>query len=99
MTLCASRHEALMLAAASPAAPELLLLDYRLTDGTGPRLVPELFEAWGVEVPVLVISAEPDTSVRREIAAKGWAFLPKPISAPKLRALMTYLLTRSAASA
>jgi histidine kinase len=95
--LASSAQEALRLAAQGGAIPDLLLLDYRLPDGKGPELVPELFRQWGSEVPVLVMSAEPDAAVRENVQASGWSFLAKPVSPSKLRAALTHLLMRRAA--
>jgi histidine kinase len=96
--LASSKEEALRLADQRSAAPDLLLLDYRLPDGSGPELVPELFRRWGSEVPVIVISAERDRVVRERIQASGWGFLAKPVNPSKLRAAVTHMLMRSAAS-
>ena len=97
--LAASREEALRLAEQASAAPDVLLLDYRLPDGSGPEFVPELFRRWATEVPVIVISAERDAAVRERVQANGWGFLAKPVNPSKLRAAVTQMLMRSAASA
>lgn len=96
--LAASREEALRLAEQDPTAPDMLLLDYRLPDGSGPEIVPELFRRWGTEVPVIVISAERDAAVRERVQTNGWGFLAKPVNPSKLRAAVTHMLMRSAAS-
>ncbi|MBW4050919.1 MAG: response regulator [Proteobacteria bacterium] len=96
VVLASSGEEALRVAAEDAQAPDLLLLDYRLPDGTGPEWVPELFRMWGAEVPVLVVSAERDPAVRQKIQANGWGFLAKPASPSKLRAAVAHMLTRSA---
>src|SRR6185312_1322080 len=92
VTLASSREEALQLANQSVWAPDLLLLDYRLPDDSGPEIVPELFRRWGVEVPVIVISAERDAAVREGVRARGWGFLAKPVKPSKLRAAVTHML-------
>lgn len=99
VVLASSGEEALRLAQQAGSAPDLLLLDYRLSDGSGPEFVPELFRRWGAEVPVIVISAERDPAVREKIRANGWGFLAKPVNPSKLRAAVTHMLLRSAASA
>jgi len=98
VTLAASGEEALRLAAQEPAAPDLLLLDYRLPDGSGPEVVPELFRSWGTEVPVIVISAERDGAVRDRVQANGWGFLAKPVNPSKLRAAVTHMLMKGTVS-
>ncbi len=97
VTLASSREEALRLAEQGSGAPNLLLLDYRLPDGHGPEVVPELFRRWGAEAPVIVISAERDAAVRERVQANGWGFLAKPVNAAKLRAAVTHMLLKSAA--
>jgi signal transduction histidine kinase/CheY-like chemotaxis protein len=97
LVLTSSGEEAVRLANPQ-STPDLLLLDYRLPDGSGPEFVAELVRRWGVEVPVIVVSAERDPAVREGIQARGWAFLPKPVSPAKLRAAATHMLLRTAAS-
>ena len=95
--LARSAEEALRLAQQGPA-PDVLLLDYRLPDGSGPEFVPELFRRWGSDVPVIVISAERDPAVRARARSSGWGFLAKPINPSKLRAAITHVLMKSTAS-
>jgi histidine kinase len=97
--LASDGEEALRLAEQSSAAPDVLLLDYRLPDGSGPEFVPELFRRWGTEVPVIVISAERDAAVRESVQANGWGFLAKPVNPSKLRAAVTHMLMKSSVSA
>jgi signal transduction histidine kinase/CheY-like chemotaxis protein len=99
VVLAATGAEALSLAQERPSAPDLLLLDYRLPDGNGPQIAADLFRRWGTEVPVMIISAERDAAVRAEVLEKGWGFLAKPVNPSKLRAAVTHLLLKSAASA
>jgi signal transduction histidine kinase/CheY-like chemotaxis protein len=99
VVLSASAEEALRAADRHAGAPDLLLLDHRLPDGSGPEVVPELFRRWGTEVPVIMISAERDPAIRQKVEANGWRFLPKPVNPSKLRAAVTHMLMRSAASA
>ena len=97
--LASDGKEALRFAEQSATAPDLLLLDYRLPDGSGPEFVPELFRRWGTEVPVIVISAERDAAIRESVQASGWGFLAKPVNPSKLRAVVTHMLLKSTASA
>lgn len=92
VTLLGSAEAAL---ASTTGTPDLVLLDHRLGSVTGAELMPSLFARWGREPPVIVISAEREAA--SEVAATaGWAFLPKPVRPPALRALMRQLLLRSA---
>ena len=99
VVLAGSGQEVLRLANPEAGVPDLLLLDYRLPDGSGPDFVPELLRKWGAEVPVIVISAERDPAVREDILRRGWGFLAKPVSPSKLRAAVTHMLLRSTAPA
>jgi signal transduction histidine kinase/ActR/RegA family two-component response regulator len=98
VTLASSAEEALRLADQAAAAPDLLLLDYQLPDGSGPEVVPELFRRWGAEAPVIVISAERDATLRERVQANGWGFLAKPVNPARLRAAVTHMLLKSAAA-
>jgi signal transduction histidine kinase len=99
VVLAASAEEALRAADRSSTAPDLLLLDHRLPDGSGPEVVPELFRRWGAQVPVIMLSAERDPVLREKAQANGWGFLPKPVNPAKLRAAVTHMLMKSAVSA
>jgi histidine kinase len=99
VVLAASAEEALRIATEDCRAPDLLLLDHRLPDGSGPDVVPELFRRWGTEVPVIMLSAERDPALREQAQAKGWGFLAKPVNPAKLRAVVTHAVMKSVASA
>ncbi|HRO25827.1 MAG TPA: PAS-domain containing protein [Luteimonas sp.] len=83
------------LAAADPAqAPQILLLDLRMGDMDGPALYQDLCVRWGQAPPVILVTAERDEALQREVAERGWGFLAKPVRAPALRALMSQMLLR-----
>lgn len=85
------------LAAAMPGmAPELLLLDVRLGDVTGPALYPQLVERWGQAPPVILITAERDEAIQQLAREHDWGLLPKPVRPPALRALMMQTRLRHA---
>jgi len=63
--------------------PEAILVDQRLGAGkTGPEEAGLLFERWGTEIPMLVVTGESDLAL---IKAAGHACLAKPISPTLLR--------------
>ena len=94
-----SGAEALSLAQTQRLVPDLLLLDYRLPDGPGPEFAPQLLRCWGsAEVPVMIVTAERDAALREQMVSRGWGFLAKPVSPAKLRAAVTYVLMRGAAT-
>jgi histidine kinase len=76
----------------SDPRPDLLLLDYRLGERTGPDLLPELRARWGSLPPVIIVSAERGPAVEGMARAKGWGYIPKPVRPAALRALMTRML-------
>src|SRR5690606_227581 len=87
------------LAAAQPGrAPDLVLLDLRLGDTTGPDLMTRLTAAWGTAPPVVLLTADRGDAAQAIAQRHGWRFLPKPVRPPALRALMTQLLLRGGAS-
>lgn len=88
--------QALRCAREEPQAPDLVLLDYRLPDGTGPDLVAQLQGQWKKSVAVMLVTAERDDSLRAECLSKGWGYLAKPLNAAKLRAAVMHMLMRTA---
>ena len=89
----ASAPEAL--ATATPAnTPQLVLLDVHLGPHYGPEVYAQLCERWGHSPPVILLTAERDSALRRQAAERGWGFLAKPVRPPALRALMSQILVR-----
>ena len=99
VVLAASAAEALRAASREAAAPDLLLLDHRLPDGSGPELVAGAVPQVGVGGAGrrAVRGARPRTA--GEGAGERLGFLAKPVNPSKLRAAVTHMLMRSAASA
>jgi histidine kinase len=92
--LAANGAEAIGLAERSPP-PDILLVDYRLPDGTGPDFVEQLHRRWKTVMPVIMISAERDAQLRESFRRRNWAFLAKPVRPSKLRAMITQMLLRA----
>lgn len=76
-------------------APELILLDMRLGDTTGPQLYARLAKRWSAQPPVILVTAENDDALRASAHANGWGFLSKPVRPPALRALMMQIRLRT----
>jgi two-component system, sensor histidine kinase len=73
--------------------PDLLIADYYLRDGTvGTEAVARLRARYGAGLPALIVSADRSAALRSEVAALGLAFLPKPVSPARVRAMLSYLL-------
>ncbi|NIF83047.1 response regulator [Comamonas sp. Tr-654] len=98
--LAANAPEALTYAAPGNA-PQLVLLDVHLGQLYGPDVYAQLCERWGRQPPVILLTAEGDSTLRRQAAERGWGFLAKPVRPPALRALMsqTFLRGRDGGSA
>lgn len=69
--------------------PQLVLLDVHLGQLYGPDVYAQLCERWGRQPPVILLTAEGDSTLRRQAAERGWGFLAKPVRPPALRALMS----------
>jgi Na+/proline symporter/signal transduction histidine kinase len=73
--------------------PDIILADYHLDGGTGLQAVTALRSSAKTHAPVIVITADHSAEVQREVRARGFALLRKPLRAAALRALM-YQMTR-----
>jgi signal transduction histidine kinase len=94
-----SASEALVTLSACGLAPSLVVADYHLEDGGfGTEAIAALRARYGDNLPALVISSDRSAHVRAQMRAEGHAFLAKPTSPARLRAMMSYLM-RSLADA
>lgn len=74
--------------AESHPAPDVILMDYQLSEGVnGIQLTEELLEHWG-KIPVCIVSAAPNEELSILVEEYGFDFLRKPIKPGKLRALL-----------
>ena len=78
--------------------PDIVLVDYHLDGSTGLEAVAALRAVAKVLAPVVVITADHSAEVQREVRARGYALLRKPLKAAALRALV-YQMTRQRAVA
>ena len=106
LSLCALLHEwgCVSVAASDAAAaiasveqsgrgPDLVVADYYLRDGLrGAAAVARLRARYGATLPALIVSADRSAALRSELAGFGLAFLRKPISPGRMRAMLSYLL-------
>ena len=88
----ADAGEAEALIAADGRRPDLLLVDYHLTRGTGLDVIRRLRAVWGEEIPAVVVTADPGRDIEDRLAALGLELLRKPVRPAELRALMAHLL-------
>jgi signal transduction histidine kinase/HAMP domain-containing protein len=96
VTLCVDGNECLRTARCTDT-PDLLILDYRLGDRTGPDLLPELEAIWGRSVAVVIVSGEHTALLREMLHEAPWPVLAKPIRPQELRAGMLTMLALTAA--
>ncbi|MDP9013477.1 MAG: PAS-domain containing protein [Pseudomonadota bacterium] len=90
--LCGSGEECLRTARRT-VAPDILILDYRLGDCSGPDMLPELEVIWSRVVPVVIVSGEHATLLKETLCDTPWLVLAKPIRPEELRAGMLALLS------
>jgi CheY-like chemotaxis protein len=79
--------------------PDIILADYHLDQGTGIEAVAGLRAATGSQAPVIVVTADHSAEIEREVRARGFALLRKPLKAAALRALMHQLTLQRAVAA
>lgn len=92
----ASASAAIELLQARALEPQLVLADYRLTDGAiGSDAVTELRARFGSQLPALLITGDTAPERLREAKQSGLHILHKPVRPAQLRALCNYLLTRA----
>ena len=93
-----SGSDALEAVEQAKVVPDIILADYHLDEHTGLEAVIGLREAINADVPVAFITADHSPEVERELRARGFALLRKPLKAASLRALMTQLTLRRVAA-
>jgi len=77
-------------------APDLILMDYQLDFGdNGIDLYQELTRHWGTQVPAILITANAETSIRKQALSIGMSFLRKPVKPAPLRSLINSILRHS----
>jgi signal transduction histidine kinase len=81
-----------LLSAFDAVRPDIVLADYHLDAGdTGLSAVLDARKHTGSEVPCIIISADDSDVIRDRAKAVGYRFLPKPVNATRLRALVLAL--------
>jgi len=75
--------------------PDLIISDYRLSDGrTGVEAITRLRDTLNVSVPALIISGDMDPLWIREARASGYHLLNKPVSPRALRAMLSHFFKK-----
>ncbi|KZX58989.1 histidine kinase [Halioglobus sp. HI00S01] len=88
----AAGREALLRRIGERPTPDIVLADYHLDEGdTGLNAVIEARKLLGKALPCIIISADDSDVIRDRAKAAGFRFLPKPVNAARLRALVLAL--------
>lgn len=78
---------------AADEMPDLIVADYHLDAGTdGPEAIEALRERYGRGIPACVMSGDRSAATRLTLKASGYPLLAKPVSAARLRAMVSYLV-------
>ncbi|TCR91057.1 PAS domain-containing hybrid sensor histidine kinase/response regulator [Rhizobium sp. BK376] len=87
--------------AAMPAngAPDLVIADYHLGDGTGIEAIGKLRETFGGDLPALLITADRSPDVRAEAEKYGIGLQQKPVRPAALRAYLAQVSSLKRAAA
>jgi len=73
--------------------PDLLLVDYHLSEQyNGLDVILRLEQSTGIDLPVIVITADLSAQLEDEVRRRGYGLLRKPIKPAALRTLMTNML-------
>jgi len=86
-------EEALTRLAADNEAPDIIISDYHLSNGTtGDEMIARLRNRFGPSVPAFLMSGDSAPERLREAGAGGFALLHKPVPPMKLRLMLNQLL-------
>lgn len=73
----------------SPRFPDAIVTDHRLAEGSTSRSVVAAVAAGLPQpIPVIVVSADNEDELRREVEEAGWTFIAKPVEAAQLRSVL-----------
>jgi CheY-like chemotaxis protein len=87
-----ANREQLLALCSGGLRPDIILADYHLDDGdTGLNAAQALRKHSGFETPCIIISADDSDVIRDRAKAAGYRFMPKPVNATRLRALVLAL--------
>jgi len=88
----AGNREQLLARFSDGERPDIVLADYHLDEGdTGLNAVLAARQLNGADTPCIIISADDSDVIRDRAKAVGYRFMPKPVNAARLRALVLAL--------
>ncbi len=90
--ICVAGTAALLKRIEQGDRPDIILADYHLDAGeNGVSAVAKMKTRYNIAPPCIIISADDSDAVREKAKAAGFRFLPKPVHAAQLRALILAL--------
>lgn len=88
-----SQSDALAKLSGQSKRPDLIISDYRLAHGRiGFELIEQLHEAFGADIPAILISGDTAPERLREASTRGYQLLHKPVGPMTLRTMLNRLL-------
>ncbi|MEX2335273.1 MAG: PAS-domain containing protein, partial [Pseudohongiella sp.] len=85
VSACGTIREALQL----DRRPDLLLIDYHLTDQqVGTDAIEQIRAHWARDIPAILSTADPNETIREQVVEVGAHFLPKPVKQAALKRLL-----------
>ena len=89
-----SSGDALEQLAVTRLKPDLIIADYHLdNDRRGTEAIEMLRARYGRDLPGVVVSGDRSADLKNSLKTAGFAFLAKPASPARLRAMMSYLVS------
>jgi two-component system, sensor histidine kinase len=89
VAIASDAEQALVVARAAFAVPDVMVVDYRLRDErTGVEAIAQVRAAFKVEIPALIVSGDTAPERLREVAASGHTLIHKPAQPAALRAFL-----------
>ncbi|ESR26427.1 PAS domain-containing hybrid sensor histidine kinase/response regulator [Lutibaculum baratangense] len=96
--VCATSAEGALAAMEGKAAPDVVLADYHLDDGTGLQAIARLRGLFGQELPAVLVTADRSEELRAAAQKENVAILFKPLKAAALRSLLAQHVRRAEAA-
>ncbi|HVW68907.1 MAG TPA: hybrid sensor histidine kinase/response regulator [Steroidobacteraceae bacterium] len=88
----AAATDAVVQLISADVAPDLIVSDYHLADGTkGDEAIAEIQRELDRQAPAAIMTSDPDPALRKRLQARGFTVLDKPVNLAKLRALLARL--------
>jgi len=88
----AAATDAVVQLIAADQEPDLILSDYHLAEGVkGDEAIAEIQREFDRSAPAVIMTSDPDPTLRKRLRERGFTVLDKPLNLAKLRALLASL--------